>query len=454
MLRFSEAERQTWGVNFRREIARLSEVDDWVMVPREESGSVRHFGLLRGLRGIRPLRNVQVTPYSLSRMTTSEADGGGLAYDRNLDVGADLKLGLSSNVTLDATINPDFGQVEADPAELNLTTYETFFPEKRPFFIEGVQIFDYDLGIGGEGSLLYTRRVGGAASPIIGAAKLSGRTGGGLSFGGFGAATGASFDPERYYGVARLKQEFGGQSYVGGMATGYGRAGAPGVERRSLAGGVDWDLRWRQNTYGLRGHLTTSSVARPGTDAGTRTGFGTFATLERLRGSLTWMASFRVFSDRFNPNDLGRLLVNDWVRLTGQRQLPHGREPALRPVPPRLRGGLRQPDLDLPHPHLPGHQLLRVRYRRDGGVPAPRASTPSAAATAATTCGRRGGWGRTRTPARSTSTSPSPRTRAAPTAWSPGSASPRRARTGGAGASTSPGAGTRAPASGCRAASG
>ena len=317
MLRFSEAEQQTWGINFRREIARLSEVDDWVMVPREESGSVRHFGRLEGLRGIRPLRNVQVAPYSLSRMTTSEADGGGVAYDRALDVGADLKLGLSSNVTLDATINPDFGQVEADPAELNLTTFETFFPEKRPFFVEGVQIFDYDLGIGGEGNLLYTRRIGVAASPIIGAMKLSGRTGEGLSFGTIGAVTGASFDPGRYYGVARLKQEFGGQSYVGGMLTGYQRQGASGMERRSLAGGVDWDLRSPQDTYQLRGNLTATSVAQPASDAETRTGFGAFALLERLRGSLTWMAAFRLFDDRFNPNDLGRLLVNDWVRLTG-----------------------------------------------------------------------------------------------------------------------------------------
>ena len=328
MLRFAEAEEQTWGVNFRREIARLSEVDDWVMVPRQEDGSVRHFGVLSGLQGIRPLRNVQVTPYSLSRMTTNEAVGG-IAYDRGLNVGADLKLGLSSNVTLDATINPDFGQVEADPAELNLTTFETFYPEKRPFFVEGIQIFDYNLGIGSEGNLLYTRRVGVAASPIIGATKLSGRTDRGLSFGMFSAVTGASFDPGRYYGVARLKQEFGGQSsYVGGMFTGYQRQGERGAERRSLAGGVDWDLRSPQNTYQLNGHLTLTSVAQPEADVRRQTGFGTLVTLERLRGSLTWMTSFRLFNDQFNPNDLGRLLVNDWMRVTGNvSYLINGNQP-------------------------------------------------------------------------------------------------------------------------------
>ena len=339
MLRFSEAEEQTWGINFRREIARLSEVDDWVMVSRQEDGSVRHFGVLSGLRGIKPLRNLQVAPYSLSRMTTEEAIGGGVAYDSGLNVGADLKVGLSSNVTLDATINPDFGQVEADPAELNLTTIETFFPEKRPFFVEGVQIFDYSIGIGGEGNLLYTRRIGVAASPIIGAAKLSGRTDGGLSFGTIGAVTGVSFDPGRYYGVARLKQEFGSQSsYIGGMFTGYQRQGAGGAERRSLAGGVDWDLRSRQNTYQLRGNLTMTNVAQPEGDVETKTGFGAFALLERLRGSLTWMTAVRIFDDRFDPNDLGQLRVNDWVRLTGNvNYLINGNKP----FGPFRRGSVR-----------------------------------------------------------------------------------------------------------------
>ena len=338
MLRFSEAREQTWGVNFRREIARRSEVNDWIMIPRQETGSVRHFGRLEGLRGISPRRNVQVTPYALARLNTSPADAGAVAYDRALDVGGDLKVGLSTNVTLDATINPDFGQVEADPAVLNLTALETILPEKRPFFLEGVQIFDYDLGFfDPEGTLLYTRRVGVASSPIIGAAKLSGRTDGGLSFGAFGAATGASFDPDRFYGVGRVKQEFGGHSYLGGMLTAYRRQDGPGPVHASLAGGMDWDLRNRRNDYQLRGHLTATSISQPRTGFERRNGFGTSVTLERLRGSLTWLAALRVYDHRFDPNDLGRLRQNDWLILSGRANyLINGN----RPVGPFRRASL------------------------------------------------------------------------------------------------------------------
>ena len=152
MLRFSEGEVQQWGVNFRRIIPRLSETAEWVMVPRTErsSGLVAQYGTLEGISNIKPRRNMQVTPYTVSRMLTEEGDDPGqLSRNSTIDIGGDLKLGLSSNVTLDATINPDFGQVDADPAELNLSAFETFFPEKRPFFTEGVQIFRYELDRGG-----------------------------------------------------------------------------------------------------------------------------------------------------------------------------------------------------------------------------------------------------------------------------------------------------------------
>ena len=341
MLRFSEAEDQTWGINFRREIARLSEVNDWIMVPRQDNGSVRYFGMLQGLEQISPRRNLQITPYSLTGLTTRPTETGGLHYESTLDLGGDFKVGLSSNITLDATVNPDFGQIEADPAELNLTTFETVFPEKRPFFLEGVQIFDYSLGqgIGRDANLLYTRRVGVAESPIIAAAKLSGRTGSGISFGTFGATTGAALDPERYYGVARAKQELGrGQSYVGGIVTGYRRQGMPENARTSLAGGIDWDLRYQQSKYQLQGHVTLVSIAKPETDSGTRSGIGTSVTVERLRGNLTWRASLNLLDDQFNPNDLGQLRQNDLIALSGRAEhLINGN----RPFGPLRRAAIR-----------------------------------------------------------------------------------------------------------------
>src|SRR5690606_3476543 len=167
--------------------------------------------------GIEPRRNLQLRPYSVARMQTREdvQNPGSTEVGGEFDVGGDLKLGLGPNVTLDATINPDFGQVESDPAVMNLTAFETVFEERRPFFVEGSNIYEFSAG---PGQLLYTRRIG-AESPIIGAAKLSGRTARGLSFGVLGATTGDDFSPERHFGVARAIQQFSGNSTAGGIVT-------------------------------------------------------------------------------------------------------------------------------------------------------------------------------------------------------------------------------------------
>ena len=182
-------------------------------------------------------------------------------------------MGLSTNITLDATINPDFGQVEADPAELNLTAFETFFPERRPFFTEGTQIFGFPLDRGG--SLLYTRRVG-AKAPIVGAAKVSGRTNRGANFGFFGATTGEGFQPSNYYGVGRAQQQIGQLSNVGGMVTFFDNT----ADRRSLAGGLDWDLRFRDNRFRVDGQVSTTHRWM---DDGNDAGFALTAGLDRLR---------------------------------------------------------------------------------------------------------------------------------------------------------------------------
>ncbi|MFQ5569063.1 MAG: DUF5916 domain-containing protein [Rhodothermales bacterium] len=311
MLRFSEDVEQ-WGVNFRRTIPRSGETDEWALVTRAEmgSGSVAQYGILEGLSDIRPRRNVQITPYTLSRVLTEEGDPGTLQSTRTIDVGGDLKVGLSSNVTLDATINPDFGQVESDPAVLNLTAFETFFPERRPFFTEGVQIFNFNLERGG--SLLYTRRIGRRA-PIIGATKLSGRTGRGLSFGLFGAATGEDFDPNRLYGVARLQQQIGRFSSVGGMLTAYDYAGSSA--RRSFTGGLDWDLRSASNTYKFDGQISTTHRTQPGNASDPESGFSLTAGFDKTRGIWTFSSGITIISDDFNPNDLGRLRRNNYTNI-------------------------------------------------------------------------------------------------------------------------------------------
>ncbi len=143
MLRFSRAERQTWGINFRRAIPRTAEEVEWSLVRREDEarGVVAGFGTLEGLRGIHPRRNVQVTPYVLAGARIDEERRGLSDAALDANVGADVKVGLAPNVTLDLTVNPDFGQVEADPATLNLSAFEVVLRERRPFFVEGLDIF-------------------------------------------------------------------------------------------------------------------------------------------------------------------------------------------------------------------------------------------------------------------------------------------------------------------------
>lgn len=317
MLRFPATEQQTWGINFQRMAPRLGEVSEWALVRRSERGSgvVAHYGMLEGLRGIRPKRNLQLIPYSLSRLQIEEDDlrpGHGLT-ERELDVGADLKIGLSSSLVLDATLNPDFGQVEADPAELNLTAFETFFPERRPFFIEGAELFNFSYGR--EGNLLYTRRIG-ARAPIIGATKLTGRTPSGLSVGLLAVTTGENFSPEHHYGVVRLRQQFGTISSAGTMLTAYDHTTGTDSPRRTLAGGLDWDVRLKDNVYQFRGQTSLTHRTEPGlADGITETGLSLISAFERTRGTWTYNLGFDLFDDRFNPNDMGRLRRNNFYRL-------------------------------------------------------------------------------------------------------------------------------------------
>jgi len=327
MLRFSEADRQTWGLQFRRRIPRTSEVLEWPLVPRSErqASLVAEYGRLVGLQGLQPDRRVEVSPYVLGRARTQEAANapGTIQSSGTADVGVDAEMGLGSNATLDMTINPDFGQVESDPSVLNLTAFETFFLEKRPFFIQGTDLFDFPLGLENiRGSirpteLFYTRRIG-AVDPVVGALKLTGRTQEGLAYGVLGATTGPGFMPKRGYAVGRAEQQIGPRSTVGGIVTAFdgpvedARTG----RRRSFVGGADWDIRFQEGAYRVEGHLT-GSHRRTSTGAGAPSTGGELTTeFEKLQGDWTYDAGVRVRTPEYNPNDLGRLRRNNQVRLS------------------------------------------------------------------------------------------------------------------------------------------
>jgi len=208
-LRFSGAEEQTWGLQVQRRIFRQEERSTWQVIPKASTGWVSQFGELRGIRGLKPRARRELLPYVVAKAERFEEEPGNPFRDggsAGTSVGLDGKIGLTSNLTADFTLNPDFGQVEADPSEVNLTAFETFFQEKRPFFIEGNDIFEVPLAPVIPGShftrdrLFYSRRIGAAPrhspdlaeneyadepaqSSILGAVKLTGKTAGGLSVG-------------------------------------------------------------------------------------------------------------------------------------------------------------------------------------------------------------------------------------------------------------------------------
>lgn len=208
-LRFS-AGGSRWGIQVMRYIGRDGEESLWAPSPRNAPGFVSNFGVLDGLEGLAPARRVEVLPYmtgGFARRSGAASDPFADTVDPRANIGVDARYGLGPNVTLTATINPDFGQVEADPSEVNLSGNETYFAEKRPFFLEGTEIFQVQIGEGGgpggRDTLFYSRRIG--ASPhgelagdyvdaptgttIYGAAKIAGKTAGGLSFGVLDAVT-------------------------------------------------------------------------------------------------------------------------------------------------------------------------------------------------------------------------------------------------------------------------
>jgi hypothetical protein len=304
-LRFStDGERElVWGLNFFRDIARRDERSYWNPIPPQSAGFVSRFGELHGLERIPSPRRIELAPYAATRMTrsplTHERDPFWRRTDPGADFGVDVLYGLGPQLTLSATINPDFGQVEVDPAVVNLSAFPTFFPERRPFFLEGADIFRFgiNIGDGGQETLFYTRRVGRQpqrgmgrydrgfvdAPPntrILGAAKLSGQTGP-WSVGVMHALTRAEhatladtitgafhempIEPMTNYSVGRLIRSFRqGQSRVGGMLTATHRSISEDRLRplpgQAYALGLDGRHRFGGGNYEMSAWLAASHV--------------------------------------------------------------------------------------------------------------------------------------------------------------------------------------------------
>lgn len=310
-LRYQPHAEQAWGIQVQRRVFREEERSLWQPKSKEETGWVSRFGELRGLIGLPVQRRIELMPYAVTRHERFGAAPGDPFTDGSkgkLAGGLDGKLGVSSNLTLDFTVNPDFGQVEADPSQLNLSEFETFFQERRPFFIEGSDIFDYSVApamTGGRNTndiLFYSRRIGRRpdwpwatrnypdfvempeASSILGAAKLTGKTASGWSIGLLESVTAAEtaraasdggeveipVEPGTNWFAGRVQRDFRrGDTRVGGMLTAVNRHADPGLEsmhRQAYAGGLDfystlWRREWRVAANLLASDVRGDSLA-------------------------------------------------------------------------------------------------------------------------------------------------------------------------------------------------
>ena len=306
-LRFERGEHYVWGINFRREITRRAETDYLVYPPRKEAGFVSRFPDLVGIDGVHTGRAIELLPYVTGKAEYLVQDGtdpfnDGSRYEPG--GGADLRMGVGGNLTLNATINPDFGQVEVDPAVVNLTDVESYFQEKRPFFVENSRVFSF----GNEGAndywgfnwpdptFFYSRRIGRGpqgdvpdsqyvdtptATHILGAAKLTGKPAPGWNFGtlhaltasetarlfGSGRTTNMEVEPLTYYGVVRAEKEFPQSRHgVGFMTSLVARSFDDGILRNQLSdasvqAGLDgWHFLDRRKVWVLSGWAMSSFV--------------------------------------------------------------------------------------------------------------------------------------------------------------------------------------------------
>jgi len=296
-LRYSNDSVQVWGLHAWRWIDRLQQESDWELQTSTSPGILYLFGELQGIKGLPKSRRIEIMPYVSGKFNTFKPEPNNPFADKGRNwagnVGLDAKIGLTSNFTVDLTVNPDFGQVESDPSVMNLSAFETFYDEKRTFFLEGKNIFSFDFD---NSSLFYSRRIGHTPSfhpaltdnefmkypdntSILGAVKVSGKTAKGLSIGILQSLTASSdarvdslekrkninVEPLTNYSVVRVQQDFKkGNTVLGGIFTSTNRfINTPQLEllnRNAYTGGIDFLHQWHDKEYFLDAKLVASSI--------------------------------------------------------------------------------------------------------------------------------------------------------------------------------------------------
>lgn len=298
-LRFSNEKEQVWGIQSTRRYFTKEERSTWQPIPANPAGWVSSFGELRGLSDLEPQKQLEIQPYSVTRFKSYELEEGNPfrdGSDGGITAGLDAKIGVTNDLTIDLTINPDFGQVDADPGAVALDGFEIFFQERRPFFVENKSVFDYRFA-DSQDNLFFSRRIGrspqrrvtpggGAAyvdqpnnTTILGAAKFSGKTEDGWTIGVLESVTAKEYaeviseageeseiivEPLTNYFVGRVQKDFNDRnSYVGGMFTATHRNMEDGLSflhTQAYSGGLDFKHNWKERTYYLEGNAVLSQV--------------------------------------------------------------------------------------------------------------------------------------------------------------------------------------------------
>lgn len=310
-LRFGNEEEQVWGLQSTRRYFNNEERSLWQPLPANPPGWVSEFGELRGIKGIKPQKQLEIQPYTVAQLDTFEPEAGNPfrdGSDTKITGGLDAKIGITNDLTLDLTVNPDFGQVDADPGAIALDGFEIFFQERRPFFVENKNVFDFRVG-GGADNLFFSRRIGRTPqgfttadgskgefedfpnnTTILGAAKFSGKTKDGWSIGLLESVTDKEYadirlntdqavlddlsevgepreelvEPLTNYLVGRVQKDFNDRnSFIGGIFTATNRkieGNLDFLRESAYTGGVDFQHNWKERKYYAVGKFTFSNV--------------------------------------------------------------------------------------------------------------------------------------------------------------------------------------------------
>lgn len=300
-LRYSSDKEQVWGMHCWRWIDRLQEESDWEVQSSTGPGILYLFGELHGIKDLPASRRIELMPYTLGKVNTFQKEANNPFADKGRtwlgNLGLDAKIGLSSNFTADLTINPDFGQVESDPSVMNLSAFETFYEEKRPFFLEGKNIFSFDFD---NSSIFYSRRIGHAPSysddlrnnlkdnefmdspdntTILSAVKLSGKTSDGLALGVLQSLTSTEkakinfngserrtdVEPLTNFAIVRVQKDFDqANTVLGGIVTSVNRfiknPELDFLNRNAYTAGLDFLHQWNDKEFFIDTKLVGSEI--------------------------------------------------------------------------------------------------------------------------------------------------------------------------------------------------